>query len=216
MRRLVLYSDQTRPETERIEARLLEMLEKTNPVLGYIPSFGDPHRKFYLDRREYYAGYGVALAPCFEIDHAYQPERLDELLACDGIHLSGGNTYYFRYWLKQRGLDQVLKDFNADGGVLVGVSAGAILMTPGIDTARLCGDLPDSGLPSRFTNDLGGLALVDFAFLPHYTPQKFSDEFLQDYARQTGMRLYVCPDNGGIVVEGDRIELLGPVLCIHP
>jgi dipeptidase E len=56
----------------------------------------------------------------------------------------------------------VLRQYVARGGVLIRVSAGAILMTPDIRTTLLCGDtLPAEEIEPR------GLGLVDFAFVPH-------------------------------------------------
>ena len=48
-------------------------------------------------------------------------------MGCDAIHLTGGNTFQFSYWLRERGLDAELKRYAKAGGVLIGVSAGAIL-----------------------------------------------------------------------------------------
>ena len=86
------------------------------------------------------------------------------LLASDVIYLSGGNTYYFLHHLRRSGPIPVLREFVARGGVLAGLSAGAILMTPHIGLA---------GYPSfdRDENDVGlrneaSLALVDFALPP--------------------------------------------------
>jgi dipeptidase E len=104
----------------------------------------------------------VDLSPYFELGDGYNPDELDTLLTCDAIHLSGGNTYYFLHWLRVRNLLIRLREYVARGGVLIGVSAGAILMTPNIGSASLCGDMPLEGM-----TDYAALGLVDFAFVPH-------------------------------------------------
>lgn len=129
--------------------------------MGYIPSSGDPERTYFQERQAYYARYDITMPIYFELDVIYQPDLLDRRFACDAIHLTGGNTYYSLHWLRKRKLIKRLREYVAWGGVLVGVSAGAILMTEDISTAALCGDEPiEEQNPS-------GLELVDFAFVPH-------------------------------------------------
>ena len=62
-------------------------------------------------------------------------DNLSELLKSDLIFLGGGNTFYFLKHLKSTGLIDELKTFAANGGVLCGLSAGAIIMTPHVHTA---------------------------------------------------------------------------------
>lgn len=51
MKKLVLYSDQEIPENAKVDEKLLALLNKPNPVIGYIPSASDPERKFYELKR---------------------------------------------------------------------------------------------------------------------------------------------------------------------
>ena len=74
----------------------------------------------------------MEVAVYFKLDVAYTPERMTDLLACDAIHLTGGDTFYFLHWLRQRGMLSSLQRYVAEGGLLIGVSAGAILMTANI------------------------------------------------------------------------------------
>ncbi len=81
-------------------------------------------------------------------------------------------------------------------------------MTPDISSARLCGD--ESGSYDRDTSSLG---LVDFLFLPHYHPAQ--REALSTFQKGTRRTLYACADGGGIVVDGENIELYGEVLKVE-
>lgn len=209
MRRLVLYSDQILPETEKVDQELMALLGKSNPTIGYIPSSTDPQRKYYEERRAYYAQLGMTLPVYFEVDEAYDPNRLKALLACDAIHLTGGNTYYFLHWLRKRDMLVPLRQYVARGGVLIGVSAGAILMTPDITTAALCGDEPLEG-----ETDLAALHLVDFAFVPHFGAIPSDLVALQAYSRDRQVVVYACRDGEGIVVEDDQVKCIGDVTVI--
>ena len=200
--RLVLYSDQIPPITDPIDDRLFGMLPPS-PKIGYLPAGPDPDRSWFQSRQAHYGRRNATLS-FFGLENDFDPSRMEELLASDAIHLSGGNTFQFLYWLRERGMSEPLKRYAQTGGVLIGVSAGAILMTPSVQTSYLCGDAPFPGL-----DDLTGLALVEFACVPHYrgpTPelQAFADRFLGP--------IYAVPDGAGIVVEGDSIELFGDVI----
>ena len=83
----------------------------------------------------YYAALGASLDVYYDLDQEYQPDQLGVLLSCDAVHLSGGNTFTFLYRLRQRGMIEVLQQYAANGGVLIGTSAGAMLLTRAIATA---------------------------------------------------------------------------------
>ena len=209
-RKLVLYSDQVIPENREIDQRMLRLFSKHSPTIGYIPSSADPDRHWYEEKCRHYADadLGANLQPYFELDLNYDIMLLERLFACDGIHFSGGNTFYFLHWLRERDLLAPLKEYAYNGGVLIGVSAGAILMTPDISSARLCGDEP-----GRYGGDTSSLGLVDFLFLPHYHPTQ--REALSAFQKGTRRTLYACPDGGGIVVDGEDMELYGGVFRVE-
>lgn len=204
--RLVMYSDQVIPANRQVDPYLLALTGKSHPKIGYIPANSDPHRIYYQDRRAYYAEIGAELTPYFEVDRHFHPENLADLLACDAIHLAGGNTFYFQKWLFARGMFAVLREFSDNGGVLIGISAGAILMTPEIEAGQICGDQVVSGL-----EDWRGMRLVDFHFIPHINSFADPHKVLKDYSGRKQAAVYGCPDGGGVIIQGDHVELLGNV-----
>lgn len=211
MRRLALYSDQEISANQQVDKGTLQLLGKPKADIGYISSVSDPSRQYFTAKQEYYRQYSLNLSPYLELDVDYEPDLLDRLFACDGIHLSGGNTFYFLYWLRQRGLLKRLQDYATHQGVLIGVSAGAILMTPEITSAQLCGDEPYPPL----TNPQG-LELVDFAFVPHLEGTKAEQVQMQSYADHYQRVLYGCHDGDGIIVNDEIVTLIGNVIRIEP
>lgn len=208
MRKLVLYSDQVIPENAKVDQRLLSLIGKQHPTMGYIPSSSDPERIWFKQKQVYYEALGINLSVYYEIDVNYEPEKLNELLTCDAIHLSGGNTYHFLYWLRARNLLAPLREYVANGGVLIGTSAGVILMTPEISSASLCGDTPLAG---EGMTDLSALGLVDFAFLPHINQVDEAATLLKEYSQKYQRMIYGCQDGDGIIVNGEEIEYLGDI-----
>ena len=204
--KLVLYSDQV-SENRDVDDELQKLLGGGSDVFGYIPSCADPERIHYSARQDYYADIGITLSTYFELDEDFKPERLASLLDCDGIHLSGGNTYYFLHWIRERGIGSALVDYAERGGILVGVSAGSMILTPDITTAGLCGDVNDVGL-----RDMSGLGLVEMEFLPHLDGSS-EVSGLMERSAETDRPVYGCRDGEGIVVSGDEKIVVGNPVC---
>src|SRR5690606_32920603 len=95
------------------------------------------------------------------------PEVLkQEVFKSDIIHLSGGNTFYFIKHLRQAKLLKDFKEFLNNGGVLTGLSAGAIIMTRSIQTAAFPSFDRDENEDN--VRNFKGMGLVNFEFFPHY------------------------------------------------
>ncbi|MFI5314107.1 MAG: Type 1 glutamine amidotransferase-like domain-containing protein [Myxococcota bacterium] len=206
--KLMLYSDQIPPKTDRADDRLLALLGKNRVRMAYVGSGPDPERTFYAARESYYARLGIELLPFVEVEDIQRGAHLEALLNADAIHLSGGKTFAFLDRLRTYQLFDPLRRFAVDGGVLVGVSAGAVLMTPSVRTGLLCGDSPPAEV-----SDPSGLGLVDFAFVPHLGRYASIVE-LEAYSRQNAQLLYACADGAAIAVDGGAVECIGDVVRI--
>jgi dipeptidase E len=207
MKRLVLYSDQIPPLTDEIDRELRSLFGKTKPRIGFIPSASDTERKYFNDRKAFYSRLGMNLAVYFDLGIEWNPRYLDLLRGCDGIHLSGGNTYSFLIWLRRRNMVDFLIDYVEKGGVLIGVSAGSILMTPDISTSAVCGDEVPEGMI-----DFAGLGLVDFSFLPHFGDIAVTLDDVKRYSQEKLTRVYAAKDSGGIVVIDNDVKCIGDVI----
>ena len=204
--KLVLYSDQISPLTDAVDARLLELLPAPPVTIGYIPSAPDRKRLWFRQRIEYYARLGISLH-YFGLEEEFEATELAQLFSLPAIHLSGGNTFRFLHWLRTRGLLSELQRYVADGGVLIGLSAGAIMMTRDVGCSAICGDAPYPSL-----TDNTGLGLVDFTVLPHFDGSATQYAALEQLAASFGSHAYGVPDGAGIVVEGSRVELIGAIV----
>jgi dipeptidase E len=209
MKKLVLYSAQATPEDHKVDLELMRLIGKSNPRIAYIPSDFVNDSPWFHSKIEYYAQYGATLEEPVQFGAVLLESELQKLVSFDEIHLSGGDTPKFLILLREHHLLECLQDFVARGGVLIGTSAGAIIMTPNILTAYDCGD----DRPSEPFNHTA-LGLVDFAFLPHYEPEL--EKRCQELALELNCTLYACQDGDGIVVNGDEIKLIGDVLEFKP
>jgi dipeptidase E len=209
MSKFVLYSAQETPSDHNVNLELLRLIAKPNPRIAYIPSDFVNDSAWFHSKKDYYAQYGVTLEEPVRFDAVLLEPELQNLFSFDAIHLSGGDTPQFLTLLRQYHLLEHLRDYVAQGGVLIGISAGAIIMTPNILTAYDCGD----DRPSE-PFDHKALGLVNFAFMPHYTSEL--ERRCQELALELNCTLYACQDGDGIVVNGHEIKLIGDVLGFLP
>lgn len=208
---LVLYSDQLFPECSAIDRRFVEMLEALGPGrrIAYVASGPEPDRGFFLAARSYYGRYGLDLALFFDLDEPHSPGDIAALFACDAIHLSGGHTGEFLERLKQSRMLGPIRDWALSGGILIGVSAGAILMAPTIATdALFIGERPED------IKDGDALDLTPFEFFPHLSDDEAYLPALLRYSTRTTRPIVACNDSDGMVVTGGGIECLGKPLWI--
>ncbi|MGH4119162.1 Type 1 glutamine amidotransferase-like domain-containing protein [Clostridium sp.] len=210
MRKIVLYSDQIIKENRKVDYELLRLLNKKNPSIGYIPSCSDLTRKYFNPKVKYYNELGISNIQYFDLDKEYDEIKINDIFKSDAIHLSGGNTFYFLYLLKKRNLVKSLQLYVEQGGILIGISAGGIILSKTIDMAQF-GDEDIVGIADR-----SSLGIVDFQFMPHWSDDegiKYLD-LLKDYSKIKKTTIYACNDGDGIVIDDDDIKFIGNVIKI--
>jgi len=201
--RIVLYSDQEIPENRQVDLKLVSLLSGTDKTIAYVASNPDESRLYFKRKRSYYAAYGINLAEYFDREILKSSSSRQRLISYSAIHLSGGNTFEFRNWVFSQGMDKLLVEYSNSGGMLIGTSAGAILITPDISTSLLCGDVaPDQ------VSETNGLGLVNFHIWPHYT-SSVEAQINIDSLIDSSKPLYKIPDGSGIIVSHSKIELIG-------
>ncbi|MBS4537512.1 Type 1 glutamine amidotransferase-like domain-containing protein [Clostridium sp. D2Q-11] len=207
---LVFHSDQLDSNKE-IDKRVLEIMGKGNPKFGYIPSCADIERTYYNLKKDYYKSLGVDLDIYFDLDQEYDSSKIDRLLECDAIFLSGGNTYYFMNNIRKRKFGKVLEKFHKKGGVIIGVSAGAMVLTSSIESSNICGDINDTNLENS-----DGLNFVNFDFVPHLNIQSNMIEELKKYSLDNkSKKIFVCNDGSGLIINNNKIEIIGDVYLTY-
>ncbi|MCE0521358.1 MAG: peptidase E [Methylacidiphilales bacterium] len=208
--RLFLFSDHRIPANRPLDNRILEVAGTASPSVGWIPAGSRPEKvaEFFDQRRCYYADFDVIDVKMFPVHQEFDEARIPWLMSRDIIHLSGGDPFVFLRNLKRTGMLEVLRSWALRGGILVGDSAGAMLMTANIEIARFGLTPVPANLP-----DLTALGLVDFEFNPHLGSYGVPLEGLRGYSQQKDITVYGAPDGCGIAVVDGKIECHGPVVC---
>ncbi len=205
--KLVLYSGGGDRENLDLDRAFVEVLNKRNPVVTFIPSSS------YLSEQEFkvfvkhYSKYRISRFIHFPIDVPFDRIMFTEVMRSDAIHLAGGNTFYFLRSLRRAKLLNELRSFVERGGVLTGLSAGAILMTSDIDMAAYPEFDRDEN--SVGLKNLAALGLVDFAFFPHFRNSSRYDAVFKKYSKLKKKLIYACPDGAGIVLNGPELRFIG-------
>jgi dipeptidase E len=206
---VVLYSDQVIPANEKVDARLVALMKGRGSRIGYVPSGPDPDFRFFMEKQAYYARRGFTLDAFYDLDRGHSDAETAALLACDAIHLSGGNTANFLARLRRTGMLEKLRDWGNGGGLLIGTSAGAILMTPTIAVDALF-----SGGRPEDIEDGAALGLIPFEFFPHVQAKPSYLPELIAYSARNSRPIIACPDGDGVVIEGGMAECMGDLLLL--
>lgn len=205
--KLVLYSGGNDKENIQLDKSFVELLGKKNPVVTFIPSSS------YLSEQEFkafvrhYSKFKITRFIHFPVDVPFDKILFQEVMRSDAIHMAGGNTFYFLNSLRKAKLLKDLRKFAIDGGVLTGLSAGAIMMTENIDMAAY----PEFDRDENTVNltNLSALNLVDFLFFPHFKNSSRYDVVFKKYTKQHGKVIYACPDGSGVIVNDSELRFVG-------
>jgi dipeptidase E len=213
--RLVLYSGGFSNENQALAVETGELLrDKRTPQVAFVPGCWEDAESDFRAFKRTLAPSGLKRFVCISVDHS-KLSKEDEaaIFSSDAIFLGGGNTFYLLYHLRKKRLLHKLRAYVQSGGILMGLSAGSILMTPNVMTASVpsldC-DENEVGL-----EDLTALSLVPFEFSPHYRANKKSDQELINHSKRTKQPIYACADGEGIIVRDDSIHFVGRVTVFH-
>ena len=114
------------------------------------------------------------------------------------IWLTGGNPYIQLRYIRDNGLEHIIKDFK---GVVAGLSAGAI------NQGKVAYYRANEGDPES-TKLWDGLGLVDMAIMPHYDARDEEEKTeIGIISRQ--IPLIALPDDSFIVVRDGKTTIYG-------
>lgn len=197
MKNVIIFSSLT--PTKKMCKRMKKHIH--NGKIGYIPA-GFWDSGFY-EKPAYYKSMGFNSVVPFPVGKYYNENKRDELFSCDAIRLGGGNTFEFLMMLRARNMLEPLREYVKNGGVLMGTSAGGIMMCEQI---RIAGFADPNFL--GLTN-LKSLGFVNFEVKPHWDYWvRYKDEF-QKYVNAVDKTLYCLREGQSIWVTDNGIKFYG-------
>ncbi len=204
--KIILHSDQSVLLTAQRDGELIRSLSgKRNPRVGYIPSCADPRRKYFSEKVAYYEKIGLSTVDYFDPEEWHSESEVTSFFSCDVIHLSGGEVVPFAHRLRNSGCDALLRDFAARGGVLLGVSAGAMVLGKTFASASLFGE----------KGSFEGLGFFDFEIVPHAAEKFPRPDLLVQFAKAKKKRVFAMNDGDVVVISGARLRTYGKILVVN-
>jgi dipeptidase E len=207
--KLLLYSGGHASQNQHLDSELLRLVGKRNEKISltFVPASSWRVREQFAEFFGDFRRFGVKKTLCLPVDVPIGKKDLDQAFKSDVIYLGGGNTFNFLNNLKTNGFLPKLKSYVKKGGVLAGLSAGAIIMTPNIRMASIPARTADAN--EIGIKDLLALNLVKFEFHPHYSKKRWENAEISKYAQKLSHPVYACPDGSGIIIESGKISFLG-------
>ena len=209
--KIVLYSGgQSRSNHKLHEAvvKLAKQGKRTKTLqMTYIPFCADNASVFYQRAIRRYRSHGIERFFCLPLDNSPTEAEMKVALTSDVIYLAGGNTFYFMKYMRESGMFEQIKAFAEAGGVLAGLSAGGLIMSPTIKLAADPGLGPDE-------NDVGlkefqGMDLFPFEFSPHFENRPQEVKAHLAYSLKTENPVFASEDGGGMIIDGNTYSVCG-------
>ena len=206
-RHLVFYSGGPEKENVLLHKALANLKGRRVRSFTYVPCSHENGLYYFNRIKKQYRKFGFRKFRYFAADSDFLVREMRDALKSDVIYLAGGNTFYFLKHIQDSGFMERLRRFVRRGGILAGLSAGAIIMTPHI---VLAGYPPHEGDENEVRlKDLRALGLVQFEFLPHFSNSAKTNAAMLKYSRKSKYPVVACPDGSGVVVNGEGLHFWG-------
>lgn len=151
-------------------------------------------------------GLDSSLVDLFDITQT-DPQGLH---AYDIIYILGGNPFVLLDHLKQTGTDSVLIRLAQEGKILMGYSAGALILGPNLELMNEVDSL--LGFNEMGLQNLDCLGLYDFVMFPHF--EDFTSqveglaEVISHYEARADHKIYRLNDNQGIAYKDGKVRMI--------
>jgi dipeptidase E len=143
---------------------------------------------------------------------------LPQIEQADAIMIGGGNKFYLSYWMEKSGLFDLLPQLIEQGKVYVGMSAGSMMMTSGLnfdpDRLKKTGVYFDDEFNEEMPSSVGSaktLGLVDFVIRPHLNADYFPQaalENIEKWAAKVDKPLYALDDQSALKVVDGKVDVI--------
>ena len=209
--KIVLYSGGQSRSNHKLHEAVVSLARRGRKSrklqMTYIPFCSDNASVFYQRAIRRYRAHGIERFFCLPVDNKPTEEEMDVALKSDVIYLAGGNTFYFLKYLRETGMLARIKAFAEKGGVLAGLSAGGLIMSPTVKLAADEGLGPDEN--DVELEDFEGMDLFPFEFSPHYENTTKSNRAHVAYSLTTEHPIFASEDGGGMIIDGETYSICG-------
>jgi dipeptidase E len=132
---------------------------------------------------------------------------LPKFEAADVLFFEGGNTYHLMRWVNKSGLASIMPQL-LENKVYVGVSAGSMVACKDL-VLKISQIVYEEDLDE--TEELAGLNLVDFYFIPHLNSEYFKkvrEDIIREAVKDRLEKFYAMDDGSALKVIDGKVEVV--------
>lgn len=191
-------------ETKEIDEEIVKMSSNPNPTflfIGLASSFSD---SYYDTMKKIYSKLGCTCKYLKKKNILNNPDIVKEkILSADIIYICGGDTIKLISDIKNYKIDILLKEAADNNTILVGNSAGAILLSKGgySDASILRGE-------SKNYEYLEGLNLININFCPHYKSNLEKDKAMFKYLDTNNIQIFSLENCTALKIEDNSYQII--------
>jgi len=205
MKRIVLFSTPYNNENFHEILNLIFPHYIKNKLPLFMPSQGVPNtpQKYFDDWEGFAKEFNVNLEYVDNsvINDASEKEKLRN---SNILIISGGDPFQLLYNLRKSGLGTAITQFTKkEEFIIAGYSAGAYVLTPTLEIARLFNENYPNGKKYKTQDkikDFTGLGIVDFEIFAHYS-EVHHKKILDHYIESRSKNVKTIADNEFLVVD---------------
>lgn len=199
MGELILSGGGDAIQTQEMNRYFVHALDERKSVL-YIPLAGDEDYRSYDSCYEYTCGLFPDTKVTMWTD--LREKTYDDMRSFSGVYMSGGSVNKLLAELVTTGFDLLLKTFFADGGIIYGQSAGAIVL--GSTVKHL--EKSEPKIASLHIGDALNL-LEGYAVWCHYTAK--DEDVVVGCSKELEVPIVAIPDGTAVVVRKNSMHSIG-------
>ena len=185
---------------------------KKSPKIGVIANawgtYDHERSQPYIDAIENrFKAMGMSIEKIDLLDYTNKQELLDRSLdSFDGVWVTGGNTYYLNWCVRQSGFHEVISKHCKRGLVYGGESAGAIIAGPTLNHFQSMDNPNDA--PEII---LEGIGLTNVVIVPHADNAKYGKILVEtrDMLDKDGFETILLTDNEVAIIDDSIRKIAG-------
>jgi dipeptidase E len=206
---LILTSDFPITPTELVVSRV--RAAGADPRIACIPPSTETDRSSFNDACQRFAAAGFRQIEYVDIDEERDDVQLAYLHEFDVVYLAGGDPVRFRYNAMRSGLAGRLRQSAVTGRLIIGASAGSMLLTRNVSIFRLQHESVDEVIATRDRFD--GIGAAPYEVLPHANRRdRAFMEKVRHYSSCIDHDVVTLADGAALLHTGaDRLEAVGEV-----
>ncbi|MDI9325354.1 MAG: Type 1 glutamine amidotransferase-like domain-containing protein [Alphaproteobacteria bacterium] len=186
----------------KVETFFKELCRSNNYTRSCIITTAHPKKEKAHWMQHTHAQFNMwGIASCF-IDI----EKGETIPEVDVVFVGGGNTFTLMKYVSQYNIKSNLTRLFERGGLYVGSSAGAIILSPTIESA---GEIIPKDKNTIGLVDLKGLAMVPFHIHPHTTENQM--ESIESFRKTKSDPLVCLKDGEAVYIHNEFKQYIGTV-----